>query len=110
VNGRKEKAAQKFRDGNRILEIAAEVRNKAKAEKRFYCDDCEQPLATQSALDKHNASQAHADQLAGVIKSERSQRAIDVQAIRDAARAQKEHHCHTCDKGYGTDCDLKRHK
>lgn len=53
--------AEKNRD--RINEIAAGVRNKAKAENRFPCTTCKRPFATDAALASHLKTDAHQEAL-----------------------------------------------
>ncbi|KIV86508.1 hypothetical protein PV11_02118 [Exophiala sideris] len=55
----KQKKAWSVKNEDKVLKIAAKVRNKAKNEKRFICEDCQLPFASQFALDKHNKTQAH---------------------------------------------------
>ena len=92
-----------------MLKIAAKVRNKAKDEQRFYCDDCQKPFATQSALDKHNNSQTHLDRVAGIEQSTITKSAIAVNTVREQAKKDKTYYCSVCDKAYGNDYNLQRH-
>jgi hypothetical protein len=70
------------------------------------------PLQSQAALDKHLASESHANRVAGIEKSEISQYSINRKTKRAKAKAKAKgkHHCHTCNKGFGTEWDLDRHK
>lgn len=94
---------------NKVLKIAAKVRNKAKDDKRFYCEDCEMALASQSALDKHNNTTEHMKRVVGIENSAPSRSAVSVAAIRKEAVANKTHYCSTCDKAFINDWSLQRH-
>ena len=101
-------AAQLERD--RINAIAADVRNKAKSQQRFFCSVCEKPFATDFALDKHLASEAHQRKVDGVALGERHKYADNTKAARQVAKANKQHWCPVCNKSYDTDWSLKRHR
>jgi hypothetical protein len=90
-----QKMSWNHKNPDKVLKIAAKVRNKAKDEQRFYCDDCQQPFATQSALDKHNSSrsQTHLDRVAGIEQSTITKSAIAVNAVREQAKKDKTHYC-----------------
>jgi hypothetical protein len=105
----KEKTAWNYKNPDKVLKIAAKVRNKAKDEERFYCDDCRQPFASQSALDRHNHTQSHVDCVAGLEKPAITKSAIAVNAVREQAKNDKLHHCSACDKSFGNDYGLQRH-
>jgi len=104
-----QKMAWSEKNPNKVLKIAAKVRNKAKDEQRFFCDDCQLPLATQSALDKHYKTQAHLDRAAGIEKTPITRSAVTVKAVRQKAKDNKLHYCAVCDKSFNNDWSLQRH-
>lgn len=100
--------AAKNRD--RVNKTAGRVRAKAKGQRRFHCDVCDMSLQSQMALDKHLATESHANRVLGFEKPKLSQSAIDQKAKRAKAKANKKHHCRTCNKSFNTDWALTRHK
>jgi hypothetical protein len=99
----------RYRYPNRVLKTAEKTRNKAKAEARFRCDICEQNLATQVALDKHNDTQAHLARVAGLQKPEITKSAVAVKAVRKQAKDDKLHYCSVFAKAFNNDWSLQRH-
>lgn len=110
AHGRVQKNAWAAKHRDKVNKTAKKVKTKAKTEQRFYCGVCEMPLQSQAALDKHLASESHANRAAGTEKSETSQYSINRKTKRAKAKAKGKHHCHTCNKGFGTEWDLNRHK
>lgn len=108
--GRRFKAALKEEDPDYILGIAKKVRNTAKSLRRFECQDCDLVFASDSALQKHNRSKTHADCLAGKSKGPLSQYAVNLQVARAKNRASGMFHCRPCNKDFGNDWSLRRHK
>jgi hypothetical protein len=109
LRGRVTKSAWTAKNRDRFNQTAGRTRAKAKSERRFHCDVCEMSLAGQLALDKHLASQSHADRVAGIEKPEMSQYSINRKETRTTAKANNEHHCHTCNKDFDSDWALNRH-
>lgn len=95
---------------DKVNKTAAKSQNKSRELRRFYCDTCEIALQSDSALKKHILTSSHADRLAGVMKSAPSNGVIAYAAVRDAAKANKTHYCSPCDKAFGNDYNLRRHK
>jgi hypothetical protein len=83
---------------------------RAKTEHRFHCDVCEMSLQSQLALDKHLASESHANRVMGLEKPEISQYFLKRKGKRSKAKANKKHHCKICNKSFNTDWALTRHK
>ena len=106
---REQKAVWSLKNPDKVLKTAEKVRNKAKDEERFYCDTCEQALASQNALDKHYHTQAHQDRAAGLEKPAITKSAVAVNAVRAEAVKNKTHYCSVCDKAFGNDFSLQRH-
>lgn len=109
LRGRVTKSAWVTENRDRFNQTAGRTRAKAKSERRFHCDVCEMSLQSQLALEKHLASQSHADRVASIEKPEISQYSINRKETRADAKANNEHHCHTCNKGFDTDWALNRH-
>jgi hypothetical protein len=103
------KNAWAAKNGDKVNKTAGKVRTKAKTKQRFHCDVCEMSLQSQVALDNHLATQSHANQVARFEKPEMSQYSINRKAKRAKAKANNEHRCHTCNKGFETDWALTRH-
>lgn len=97
---------------DRVNEIAAGVRQRAKDSGRFRCDVCDLNLATQYALEDHCKSDAHA----AAVKhgSKVTKPLLDSshrqQATRAANKAFKRYFCKPCNKPCSTASDLKRHE
>lgn len=96
---------------DRVLSIAAKVRTTAKNSKRFHCDVCDMSLATQSALDKHNRTQAHRDIVTGtrpLVLVETVANA-NQNAYRASRKASGQWSCQPCGKTFPNDWSLQRH-
>ncbi|KAJ4369769.1 hypothetical protein N0V83_005533 [Neocucurbitaria cava] len=93
-----------------LSETSAMNRQNAIAARRFHCDVCDMSLQSQHALDKHLGTEAHADAVDGVQKSEMSQYALNLKAQRAANKAACIHHCSVCNKSFENDWSLTRHK
>lgn len=104
-----QKAAWSHKNPDKVLKTAAKVRNKAKDNQRFFCDDCQQPFATHSALGKHNNSQQHLDCVAGLEEPTMTKNTIAVQIVREQAIKDQTHYCSVCEKAFGNDNGLQRH-
>jgi hypothetical protein len=84
-----------------VLEIAKDVRNKAKDAGRFHCDTCNVNLATQSALEKQYISKIHLDATDGrMLSGKITKSAIAYEAVRDQAKEDQLHHCSACNKSF----------
>lgn len=101
------KAAWNTENPERVLEIAKDVRNKAKDAGRFHCDTCNVNLATRSAFEKHYVSKIHLDATNGKMPSGKiTKSAIAYEAVRDQAKGDQLHHCSACNKSFDTDWAL----
>lgn len=98
------------RNRDRVNTTAAKVRHTAISSDRFRCDVCAISLQSGFALDSHLLTQAHADRMAGIQKSELSQKAINTKTKRAAAKANNLNHCLVCERSFDTDWALTRHK
>lgn len=76
----------------KVQQTAAKVRNKAKEEKRFYCEVCDLALASQQALDSHITTKRHHDAEEGNKKTTITKSAVAVKAVRSAAKEAKLHY------------------
>jgi hypothetical protein len=56
------------------------------------------------------ASQSHANRVKGFLKPALSERYLNKKAKRANDKASNRHHCYTCNKGFGTNSGLSRHK
>ncbi|KAG4415314.1 hypothetical protein IFR04_011569 [Cadophora malorum] len=110
LQDRIKKNAWAAKNRDKVNKIAGKVRTKAKEERRFRCDVCDEDLQSQHALDKHLATQSHADRVNGIEKQEMTQYSKNRKAVRDAALASGVHRCNTCSKTFNTDWALNRHK
>jgi hypothetical protein len=72
---------------DKVLKIAKDVQNRAKHERRFFCEVCEQPFASAFALQSHETSQAPPPRAV-----------LAVAASRAAVVESKELYCQPCDK------------
>ena len=99
------------RNQDRVLDIAAKVRVKAKDSKRFYCPPCDVSLASQFALDKHKSTKLHKETAAGSNPRARVESASNIK--QRAARAKRvgagNFSCQPCDKIFPNDWSLQRH-
>lgn len=99
------------RNPGRVNEIAAGVRDRAKAAGRFRCETCDHNAATQYALDEHLKSASHA---AAVKAGKKVVKPLSAAASarrnsRADAVANRTHYCQTCDKACTSKSDLARH-
>ncbi|KAK4890838.1 hypothetical protein LTR27_010539 [Elasticomyces elasticus] len=99
--------AEKNRD--RVNKTAAKVRAKNKESNNFRCDPCDMTFQGRTAVELHEATQSHADCLAGIVKPAISTKALGVKAERAQAKADKLHFCTPCDKPFENDWSLNRH-
>ena len=109
ANVTEQKKAWSDKNPDKVVKIAAKVRKKAKDEQRFYCDDCQQAFAAQTALDKHKTCQRHLRRVAGFEQPAITKSAIAVNAVKAQARKNKTHYCSVCEKAFGNDSELQRH-
>ena len=107
---RRTKNAWAAKNRDRVNKTHHKTVAKAKAELRFHCDICDLALQSSDALNKHFATQLHADRAAGIEKPEPNKYAANVKAQRSINKANKKNYCMVCDKGFGTDWALSRHK
>lgn len=100
------------RNLGRVNEIAAGVRNKAKELQRFRCDVCDHNAASEFALNEHNKTQSHLKAIAagGKVLKPLSAAALNMQASRANALANRTHYCKPCDKAFPGAHALKRHQ
>lgn len=89
---------------------SARNREEAKATGMYHCDVCDIDLQGPLALDKHLKSTWHADRVAGVPIPEPHKYNDNLKAQRAARKVNKEHWCSVCNKGFGEDWSLTRHK
>lgn len=94
---------------DKVNKNAAKVRQKNLDARRFNCDDCDEPFQSQHALDKHLATQRHADVLAGITPSPLSTYAQTQKDKRQEAKDKGQYRCLPCNKSFDTEWALNRH-
>lgn len=99
------------RNRDRVNEIAASVRTRAKEAQRFRCEVCDHNATSQTHLDDHLRSAAHAEaeRNGRKILKPLSAAALNRRASRAAAVANRTYYCKPCDKVCTSSTDLKRH-
>lgn len=86
---------------------------KIKSEKRFFCNDCDYPFASSTALAKHLNSGSHAQQVAinnGAVQAAPSQGTLRVRRCVQKIKAEKRYYCSTCDHNAAGPVKLEIHK
>lgn len=109
AHGRVTKNAWSAKSWDKLAKRSRDNRAKALSEKLFHCKTWDMSLQAQAALDSHLKTQSHADRLAGIVKPEMSEHAIDQKNKRAAAKAKSKHHCGTCNEPFDTDWAINRH-
>ncbi|KAL8636686.1 MAG: hypothetical protein Q9226_009224, partial [Calogaya cf. arnoldii] len=109
-NVTKAKLAWGVKNPSKVLKIAEKVRVKAKESRSFFCADCDMPLASAKALDKHLKSTAHRNQVAGIKKAPSKRSVATVAAKRIQTINQKTFCCSACDKTFPNEWSLTRHE
>lgn len=86
---------------------------KDKAAKKYFCVPCKLPCADDFALQCHYTTAGHGQQVAianGAPPVQRSLKAVQVEAAKNRARAEKRYYCSTCDHAASSLANLNDHK
>lgn len=97
---------------DKVLDMAAGTRARAKASRRFFCSICDMASATNYALNKHNDTIAHKKQVkiaAGEAEEPLSAEAAQRKARYEGHKKIRRFRCTVCDKGYITQAHLSTH-
>lgn len=109
---RQEKLAWTKNNPERVKEIGAGVRARAKASKKHECIVCSIPLQSKTALARHLKSKAHQEQVrlaAGGAPKPVSAGTLTSQRFRERSKANGNFICSPCNKIFGHKGHLDRH-
>lgn len=105
------KLAWSDKNRDRVNQIAAGVRGRNLASKRFWCDVCELPFQSQVALESHYKTEAHINAVDGIKKAPAQPDAARLKANRDRIRESAVYICKPCNnKVFDNLSALTRHK
>lgn len=100
------------RNPERVLEIAASVRARNLASKKFFCETCQQALQSSHALKKHQDSKLHKEQVRLAAGGKPKTVSAEVLKSRDRVakhKLSKQHYCVICDMAFNIKGHLNRH-
>lgn len=86
-----------------------ELRIERRANKTFYCEDCDYSAGTQQALNKHLQTPKHQNQVAGIEPEDPSPGAQRQRKLVAENLASKTFYCGVCDYNAGTQTALNTH-
>ena len=114
ANERKTKNDWNDKHRVRSNKTARQSHRKAQDAKRFSCDDCQLPLASEKSLEVHKKTQGHKDKVNGVTKAaptaEYTKFYKAVKSSISKAKAAKKYFCKTCDLACESSTHLRNHK